>query len=315
MKLNLILVIKLFVKVLCFVVLLRSAALITKDYLSFPIVYNLMVTDNRDGTDLPAISVCTDRHVLFDKLELIKYLGLKQKYLEHKEKYKKLFGGRKLIVKCNSLRGLENRKCVQEFILYVKEQKEFSKQYEPFIYDDLSLEEFKTITISEELFQCEANVRLRSDATNDSNHVITDGFKRFAVLRSVYANNDFGICFTFFDQNYSIYLKDKDFLKLTVDKYYQNKFLYLPFFDMTLRGYAEKINFKYEKLKFSLKMWIKPTTRQSHDHDQLFVYMKEQGFNSEIRFRKTSLDLLSTPYDKYCFNYGKYYSLKLRLLF
>ena len=67
MKFNLISVIKIFVKVICFVVLLRSAAVITKDYLSFPIVYNLIVTDNRDGTDLPAINVCTDRNVLFDE--------------------------------------------------------------------------------------------------------------------------------------------------------------------------------------------------------------------------------------------------------
>ena len=36
---------------------------------------------------------------------------------------------------------------------------------------------------------------------------------RLTVLESIYGNQDFGICFTFFDSNERFYLKDDDYIE------------------------------------------------------------------------------------------------------
>ena len=78
-----------------------SGLSVTLDYLSYPYIYKLIVSDNKYGFDLPAISVCTERHVFFDKHKVIQYFDLQQKYYEWKENMSQIFQNEKL--KCNDL--------------------------------------------------------------------------------------------------------------------------------------------------------------------------------------------------------------------
>ena len=78
-----------------------SGLSVTLDYLSYLYIYKLIVSDNKYGFDLPAISVCTERHVFFDKHKVIQYFDLKQKYDEWKENVSQVFQNEKL--KCDPI--------------------------------------------------------------------------------------------------------------------------------------------------------------------------------------------------------------------
>ena len=60
--------------------LLYSVICVTFDYFSYPYIYSLIVSDNNRGFDLPAISLCTERNVFFDKTKVNHYLNLTEKY-------------------------------------------------------------------------------------------------------------------------------------------------------------------------------------------------------------------------------------------
>ena len=58
-------------KCLCFLTLFYSSIQITIEFLSYPYIYRLnVVSDQLVGFDLPKISVCTERTVLFDKRKI-----------------------------------------------------------------------------------------------------------------------------------------------------------------------------------------------------------------------------------------------------
>ena len=70
----------LLVKSLLFVLLFCSAVSMTFDYLSYPYIYKLIVSDNNRGFDLPAISFCTERNVFFDKNKINEYFNSSEEY-------------------------------------------------------------------------------------------------------------------------------------------------------------------------------------------------------------------------------------------
>src|SRR6202012_53693 len=75
--------VKLLVKVLCLSVLFYSGIEVTKEYFSYPYVYRLSVESNK-GSDLPPISVCTERYVYFDKKKIATHFNLTNKYKAYK---------------------------------------------------------------------------------------------------------------------------------------------------------------------------------------------------------------------------------------
>ena len=72
-----------FVTLCCIITLVYNGIDMTIDYLDFNYSYKLMVKDNNDGYDLPAISVCTDSHVLFDRNKVIKRFKLEKQWAEY----------------------------------------------------------------------------------------------------------------------------------------------------------------------------------------------------------------------------------------
>src|SRR5215469_14615362 len=88
------------------------------------------------------------------------------------------------------------------------------------VFRDLSFNEMKSLTNSpKELFKCSANIHFKNESLESNSTQITDCFHRFEVLQSIYGN-DFGICYTFFAKNYSILLKDNDFIQFVIS--YEN---------------------------------------------------------------------------------------------
>ena len=79
------------IKIVCFVILVLSGLSATLDYLSYPYIYKLIVSDNKYGFDLPAISVCTERHVFFDKHKIIQHFGVSEKFQNHSHLSKDLY--------------------------------------------------------------------------------------------------------------------------------------------------------------------------------------------------------------------------------
>ena len=68
------LLIKLVIKSVCFVILVIHGLSITSHYLSYPYVYKITIADNKNGFDLPPISVCTEPNVFFDTHKVMNYL-------------------------------------------------------------------------------------------------------------------------------------------------------------------------------------------------------------------------------------------------
>src|ERR1700733_11206620 len=96
--------VKLLAKVLCLSVLFYGGIEVTKEYFSYPYVYRLSVKPS-ERLDLPPITVCTERHVFFDKTKIIQYFNISHEY----ESYKQITeqNETELIKRChNDLKGI-----------------------------------------------------------------------------------------------------------------------------------------------------------------------------------------------------------------
>ena len=101
----------------------------------------------------------------------------------------------------------------------------FLRPYEEKIFETLSFDEMKNLTISaNELFNCSAKLHFRNESFVSNSTIIENCFDRFEVLQSIYGN-EFGICYTFFAKNYSIFLKDDDCIEFNINYETQQQFL------------------------------------------------------------------------------------------
>src|ERR1700733_6218473 len=87
--------VKLLAKVLCLSVLFYGGIEVTKEYFSYPYVYRLSVKPS-ERLDLPPITVCTEKHVFFDKSRINRYFNVslesnKQRVNKEINKFLKVF--------------------------------------------------------------------------------------------------------------------------------------------------------------------------------------------------------------------------------
>ena len=303
------------IKTICFVILVLSGLSVTLDYLSYPYIYKLIVSDNKYGFDLPAISVCTERHVFFDKHKVIQYFDLQQKYDEWKGNVSQVFQNEKL--KCNRLMVFpshsRNRNYWPCTLLEAEQNHNLSKffrDYERMIFESLSFDQMKNLTISaNELFKCSAKLHFRYEAIDTNSTVIPNCFQRFDVLESIYGN-DFGICYTFFAKNYSIYLKDDDYIQFDIKYETQKNFIISGFYNRSQLP-SSKNEKDITDLEpdsddyFGLYFSVNQKHREMFANFETSFKSMQNSLNSELRFRKTSIELLSTPYMQECKQYGK----------
>ena len=93
----------------------------------------------------------------------------------------------------------------------------FFKNYTIFISNNLHLNERISLTIrSEQLFDCKSNI-----IPNDKCMEYLD------IKKNIYANKEFGICFEFVDKYGNIYLKDKDFIEISIKYEIQRKIVHI----------------------------------------------------------------------------------------
>ena len=145
----------------CFVILVVSAVSKTSEYLDYPFIYKLIVSVNKYGFDLPAISVCTERNAFFDKQKVIKKFNLTEDWIKWEESVEEEFNNR--FEGC--LREIDYLN--KDFFWYspnlcfhLKNERnynlsQFFKTYEEIIQKNFSFDEMKSLTISaKELFKC-----------------------------------------------------------------------------------------------------------------------------------------------------------------
>ena len=284
-------------KALCFVSLIYSAVLLTFDYLSYPSIFKLNVINNINGFDLPPISFCTETHVLFDKNKIISFYNWRQEFQEFRveaekraeEEYEKHYQ--------RLAQFFERNFILRPINHYLKP---FFDEKQKNILNDLSFDEMKGLMIrANEVINCSAKLHFRYDSNQT---LIKNCSQSIQVLESIYGNQDFGICFTFFDWNDGYYLKDDDYIRFQLS--YENgpDLFSNPYFESEARKRFAGIYFDdYSVLYLSVHQKIKDFEPNKYNS----IKISRQGLEGRLKMFKTSVGLLSAPYMEKCDNYGK----------
>ena len=317
---------------------------VTFDYFQYPFDYKLIVSDNKYGFDLPAISVCTETNVLFVKNKVIDNFDIryqwkqllnsvsnefeynfkhcteeyeeflrikKENYFEKINKFSIDFENIDLLQNFNDKKFGFKGFCYQYYEELNCKLNKIFKIFEQKIFSEMSFQEMNSLTISSnELFSCSAKIHFRYQSSRIEE--ITNCFNNFEILKSIYANKEFGICFTFFAKNYSIFLKDHDSIEFVVKYKSQMNLMNNGFYDVTNQlnyilnkkdidtNYLNLDLFDYSILYFAIKSNTKFDKLSKEDA----IRSVKTSLNAELGFRKKFVKLLSEPYMKKCIEYG-----------
>ena len=204
------------IQLICVLFMICNGLLLILDYLKFDYELRLIISKNDRGIDLPAIDICTESNVLFDKRKILKHFDLDRHYslIEHKlklhnycsyycrPKYQQFYY-QSLLFYFNSL-----KECCNNYSQYIHARlKLFIEKFEQMIFAHLSYEQMISLTLSgQELFECRASVHLKNQTIGSNQTIIDNCFQVFPISRHIYVNNDFGICYKLFDNNNQIIL-------------------------------------------------------------------------------------------------------------
>ena len=211
-----------FVKCFCFVMILIQSIQMTIDFLKFSYNYELNVIDIKNGFDYPSISLCTESNVFFNKEKVIKNFNLKNEFDFYIKKIDEIYDLKFIFCNNDSLNEesfFESYMPRKHGCRMINREKfyyhsKFLQKYEKIIFDEFSFDQMQSLTITaKELFKCSANIHF----INQSFRSIDNCFDYFNINQIIYANNDFGICFSFFAKNYSIFIEDNDNIKITLN--------------------------------------------------------------------------------------------------
>ena len=297
--------------IICLLVLFYNAIDMTFDYLSFNYSYKLIVDDNKEGFDLPEISVCTENNILFAKSKVIQYFDVENEWqrnvIEVKKHYIPHENERSEFIEIKET-------CIEEMKFvpwrYGNQRdhwiwrmnfclNKFFKKYKRFIFNEMSFYEMNSLTINaNELFECSANIYFRN-TTIDKNIIHLDNcFDRLRVRKRIHANEDFGICYAFSEDNQKILMMDKNDINITLKFEVQKDFMIVN----------RSINYnriKYNSLRYFI-WYVMVRNRDLHNRETA-IELNKVGFDVRISLEMTSIELLSTPYMTYCVNNGKHF--------
>jgi len=324
MNYNLKLFIKVFLKCLFILLLFYGAIEVTKEYFSYPYVYTLFVKPST-RLDLPPITVCTERGVIFVKTKIFNYLNLSREYEEYKQNVS--FKSKQYLNDC-----LDSKKSKDGYRYGTwacdEEMKNFNNYYMNTFYEKFELVLLSNFTFrqlydnftvkSSELIHCSAKLHSKDKTNNNSNNssdsqVITDCSQSYAVLETIYGNKDFGICFTYFYTNHNnYYLIDDDFIKFDINYETQQNIFKNEHVDLKFK---RMFDFSDSKTKIFEPSYFKKyfvfyifTNNNINSH---FLTSKDTalktvriGTHIKLRLSKTYVDLLSAPFMDYCTHQG-----------
>ena len=293
---------------ICFLVLLYNAIDMTFDYLRFNYSYKLIVDDNKEGFDLPEISVCTENNILFAKTKVIQNFKIDKEWqtyrLEVKQFYEKIGSG-EIEEKCiNELENyyLEDNQLAESLKWRIKFcSDKFFILYKRIIFDKMSFYEMNSMTVNtNELFDCSTNIGFKHQFIDPNVTYIDNCFDRFSTLKSIYVNKDFGVCYTFFSDNNKIILKDNDQINIKIKFETQKDF-------MIVDRSIDYMNIYMNSLRYFV--WYVMVSDRHSSNRETAIELNKVGFDARISFEMTSIELLSTPYMDYCVINGNYLKL------
>ena len=178
-------------------------------------------------------------------------------------------------------------------------------------YDEMTI----IIMKSKEILNFEAKIHIRGHDDN-----IYDGsyLDRLDIMENVINENGLGVCFTFFYRNYSILLKQKDFIDFNIKYKAQKNLLnliditkiedYYTYTDLSGKFLEAYSNQTIENIlqTFTLNYIVKSYNSYYDDKYHIISTIKRSGFKANLKFQTTSVLLLSTPYMDICNEDGKY---------
>ena len=298
---------------ICLLVLFYNAIDMTFDYLRFEFTYKLIVDDNKEGFDLPEISVCTENNILFAKTKVIQYFDVENEWQSHRIEVKKLYKpneqnivkGKCIYAKRFHDINLNNLNYYMDNLKWRMNycENKFFIQYKRLVFNEMSFYEMNSITVNaNDLFHYSAKIHFRQEIIDSNNTKIQNIFQ---TLKNIYFNEDFGICFTLLSKKYGIILKDNDHINITIKFDIQKDFLIL---DRSI----DWGNLYMNSLRHFI--WYVMVSDRHSSNRETAIELNKVGFDSRISFEMTSIELLSTPYMHYCVNNGNYPIFSYNLL-
>ena len=295
-------------KALCFVSLIYTSVLVTLDFFEYPYVFKLNVNNNINGFDLPPISFCTETNVLFDKNKIIEKYNESQEFQEFRaydmERAEEEHNDR--VRKCARRDGLAW--CWPHFMPPERYLKTNIDKNNKFV-NELSFEEKKNLMIrANHMINCSAKLhsRIESKVFKTENCV-----QDLQVLESIYGNQDFGICFTFFDSNERFLLNLEDFIEFKFRYANGPDFQVNSYFSLRMRDY---IGLSLDE-DINIYVLIHQKSKHFVANKQNSIKLSRQGLEGELKFVKTSINLLSTPYMDQCNEYNGEFILTFPFFF
>ena len=245
-----------FVKLLCFSLLSYHSIQLTFEYLSFKYNYKLIVSDYKQGIDFPNLTVCTDTNIFFDDQKFIQVFNVSDKVKEDHYSNHLDFWSEKF-------ETIKNSSTFKSMLGLTIEPDQFIEIYGQFHNkNDLKTGKFSNFS---EIFQ---------------------------IMRSIYGNQDFGICYKFLSKNRNIYLKDNDFIQINIKE---------------IKRFSDlKPSIVYKRRIYPYLI-INENNRNTFESSDSSLYLSTRS-NSEIKIRKSSLKFLSTPYMQECNDEGMFLS-------
>ena len=287
------------IQLICVSVMICNGFVLISDYLNFDYELKQIISD-KDGIDLTAISVCTERNVLFNKRNILQYFDLNREYSELENKLKTDYD-------CSICRhrtiyngDLDNLVfnhiitfacCKHKYYFRFYKLERFLYYYEYMIFDQFSYDELIVLTMSEQqLFECQASVHYKNQTFGSNSTTVENCFHSYRVSRDIYANNDFGICYKFFGDNYQIRLINNDYIKI--------KIKYESFRNLLMMNLAfdrfNNINLDWQR-HFRFYYFADSETNHMPTKDTV-ILTQNNGLKKYAYLQRSLLEMLSTPY-------------------
>ena len=272
-----------------------------------------MSTTTKKGFDLPEISVCTENNILFAKTKVIQYFDVENEWKRNIIEVKKHYIRHQKIrsywtkIKETCIEELKNKqwhfrkkdnwRWRMNFCL-----NKFFKKYKRFIFNEMSFFEMNSLTINaNDLFECSANFYFRNTTIDKNTTHLDNCFDRLRVGKRIHSNKDFGICYTFFEDNSKIVIKENNHINITIRFETQNDF-------MIVNRSIDDIAIILELNSLRHFIWyIIVRDRDSYNRETA-IELGKVGFDARISVEMTSIALLSYPYMTYCVNNGKHHT-------
>ncbi len=194
--------------------------LLTIDYLNFP--YNVKLEIFNERNHLPAITICSNKFFIKDKIK--SYFNRNEEYLNFENKYKKTVGDKKF------------------------------RKFLKIIYKEFSADKLELTISAKELINCSGSLHKFDDFNRK---IISNCEDMTEVIESIYGQ-ELGKCFTYFADNLlereSIVLKDNDFIQFEIKRENFEKLSTVSnLFDFSMFVHNPKnLNLQYSDTRFAL---------------------------------------------------------------